>query len=82
MAGYIANIHQPGAGRDAELDHGHGFQTLGLREFRRLEQAEGILLPHYQIKGDFSFVGAEERDKDGQNVQVQRFRESFVKDPA
>jgi len=63
MAGYVANIHEPGAGRNAELDHSHGLQTLRLGELRGLEKAERILLPHDQIEGDFCFVATEERDK-------------------
>ena len=47
IAGYVANIHEPGARSDAELDHGYGFQTLRLGELCRLEKAERILLPHH-----------------------------------
>jgi hypothetical protein len=79
FAGYIANIHEPGARSDAELNHGYGLQALGLGELCRLEEAERVLLPHDQIEGDFGFVAAEERDKDGKDVQVQRFRKPFVK---
>ena len=82
IARYVANVHEPGARRNAELDHRHRFQTLRLGEFRGLEKAERILLPHHQIEGYFCFVTTEERDKDGKDVQVQRFRKPFVKNPA
>lgn len=71
-----------GAGRNAELDHGHRFQTSRLGEFCGFEKAERILLPHHQIEGNFCFVTAEECDKDRKDVQVQRFRKPFIKNSA
>ena len=47
IAGYIANIHEPGARRNAEFDHRHRLQTLHLGKLCRLEEAERILLPHH-----------------------------------
>src|SRR5688572_27282192 len=82
LLGNLADIQEAGAGRYAELQQRHFFEAEEPGLVSAFQNCKCIRSAYHEVKSDLSSKASEQRYKQRDKVEVERFGKALKEDPA